>query len=48
MFEMKLILASILLNCELSLEETAPVLPARCGFLMGPKGGVKLRLLARK
>ncbi|MBR8832517.1 MAG: cytochrome P450 [Stigonema ocellatum SAG 48.90 = DSM 106950] len=42
LFEMKLILATILLNCQLKLEEKAPVTPARRGFLLGPLGGVKM------
>ncbi|KAF3890124.1 MULTISPECIES: cytochrome P450 [Nostocales] len=44
LFEMKLILATILLNCQLKLEEKAPVKPARRGFLIGPQGGVKMSL----
>jgi cytochrome P450 family 110 len=44
LFEMKLILATILLNHQLKLEEKAPVIPARRGFLMGPQGGVKMSL----
>ncbi|MBE9209734.1 cytochrome P450 [Nostoc sp. LEGE 06077] len=46
LFEMKLILATILLNYRLKLEEKAPVHPARRGFLLGTKGGVKMRLVA--
>lgn len=46
LFEMKLILATILLNYQLKLEEKAPVTPARRGFLMGPDGGVKMRIVA--
>lgn len=45
LFEMKLILATILLNSKLKLEEKAPVTPARRGFLMAPKGGVKMSIL---
>jgi cytochrome P450 family 110 len=45
LFEMKLILATILLNYQLKLEETAPVPPARRGFLLAPQGGVKMRLV---
>ncbi|MBV9390101.1 MAG: cytochrome P450 [Chroococcidiopsidaceae cyanobacterium CP_BM_ER_R8_30] len=44
MFEMKLVLATILLNYRLKLEEKAPVTPARRGFLLGPQGGVKMSL----
>ncbi len=45
LFEMKLILATILLNHQLKLEEKVPITPARRGFLMGPKGGVKMSLV---
>lgn len=45
LFEMKLILATILLNHQLKLEEQVPVTPARRGFLMGPQGGVKMSLV---
>lgn len=45
MFEMKLVLATILLNHRLKLEEKAPVTPARRGFLLGPKGGIKMSLM---
>lgn len=45
LFEMKLILATILLNYQLNLEESAPVTPTRRGFLIGPQGGVKMSLV---
>lgn len=45
LFEMKLILATILLNYQLKLEEKAPVTPARRGFLLSPQGGVKMSLV---
>ncbi|MFN6568179.1 cytochrome P450 [Dendronalium sp. ChiSLP03b] len=44
LFEMKLILATILLNCKLKLEDKAPVTPTRRGFLLAPKGGVKMSI----
>lgn len=44
LFEMKLILATILLNYQLRLEE-AFVTPARRGFLLAPQGGVKMSLV---
>jgi cytochrome P450 family 110 len=44
LFEMKLILATILLNYQLKLEEVAPVAPTRRGFLISPQGGVKMSL----
>ncbi|MBE9224142.1 cytochrome P450 [Phormidium sp. LEGE 05292] len=46
LFEMKLILATILLNYQLELAENTLVAPARRGFLMAPKGGVKMSVLA--
>ncbi|WGV25063.1 cytochrome P450 [Halotia branconii] len=46
LFEMKLILATILLNHQLKLEEKVPVTPARRGFLMAPQGGVKMSLVS--
>lgn len=46
LFEMKLILATILLNSQLKLEEKAPVPPARRGFLVSPQGGVKMSFVA--
>ncbi|MEH1814754.1 MAG: cytochrome P450 [Nostoc sp.] len=46
LFEMKLILATILLNYQLKLEEKTPVTPARRGFLLAPQGGVKMNLVA--
>lgn len=42
---MKLILATILLNSQLKLEEKTPITPARRGFLMSPQGGVKMSLV---
>ncbi|WP_287278851.1 MULTISPECIES: hypothetical protein [unclassified Okeania] len=36
---------TILLNYQFKLEEKAPVAPARRGFLLGPKGGVKMSLV---
>ena len=42
LFEMKLILATILLNYEFKLEEVAPVAPTRRGFLISPQSGVKM------
>ncbi|MFB2935046.1 cytochrome P450 [Aerosakkonemataceae cyanobacterium BLCC-F154] len=42
MFEMKLVLATILQRTELKLAENRPVLPARRGITMAPVGGVKI------
>ncbi|RUT04415.1 cytochrome P450 [Dulcicalothrix desertica PCC 7102] len=44
LFEMKLILATMLLNYQFKLEEFAPVAPTRRGFLISPQGGVKMSL----
>lgn len=43
MYEMKLVLASILLDYPLSLAEKGAVKPIRRGLTMAPKGGVKLK-----
>lgn len=48
LFEMKLILATILLNYQLKLAEEAPVTPARRGFLLAPQGGVKMSVVDTK
>lgn len=42
MFEMKLVLATILLKKELALAENRPVFPVRRGVTMTPAGGVRL------
>lgn len=42
LFEMKLVLATILQSTELKLAENRPVLPARRGITMAPAGGVKM------
>jgi len=42
MFEMKLVLATILRRTQLKLAENRPVLPARRGVTMAPVGGVKM------
>lgn len=41
-YEMKIVLATILANWQLSLAEKTPVRPIRRGFTLGPKGGVKM------
>ncbi|MEO0756660.1 MAG: cytochrome P450 [Cyanobacteria bacterium J06648_16] len=46
LYEMKLVLATILLNQPLALAETRPVKPTRRGLTMTPTGGVKLRKTA--
>ncbi|HEY9295627.1 MAG TPA: cytochrome P450 [Phormidium sp.] len=42
MFEMKLVLATILRRTQLNLAEKSPVLPVRRGVTMAPAGGVKM------
>jgi cytochrome P450 len=42
MFEMKLVLATILRRTQLKLAENRPVLPVRRGITMAPAGGVKM------
>lgn len=44
-YEMKLVLAKILLNCELKLTEKYPVKGRRRGLTLAPKGGIKMTLL---
>ncbi|BAY14071.1 cytochrome P450 [Calothrix sp. NIES-2098] len=48
LFEMKLILATIMLNYQLKLEDKYPVNPARRGFLLAPQGGVKMSIVAKQ
>ncbi|MDF5734010.1 MAG: cytochrome P450 [Rhizonema sp. PD38] len=47
LFEMKLILATIVLNYQLKLEEKAPLKAVRRGFVIGPQGGVKMSVSAQ-
>jgi cytochrome P450 len=44
MYEMKIVLATLLATGELTLLETAPVLPRMRAAIVGPKGGVRMRL----
>lgn len=48
MYEMKLVLATILLNYQLELVEKKPVKPQRRGVTLAPAGGVKMVLLGRR
>jgi cytochrome P450 family 110 len=48
LFEMKLVLATILSRCQLNLAESQPVLPKRRGLTMTPAGGVKMVLRDRR
>lgn len=42
LFEMKLVLATILRRCQLALVDNRPVLPVRRGVTIAPKGGVQM------
>jgi cytochrome P450 len=46
-YEMKLVLATILLNYELNLWEKQPVKAVRRGVTLAPKGGIKMQLLKK-
>lgn len=48
LFEMKLVLAHILLKYDLALAETRPVQPKRRGLTLAPAGGVKMRLTGHR
>jgi cytochrome P450 family 110 len=45
--ELKLVLVEILANCQLNLTGKLPVIPARRGVTLGPKGGVTVRVDAK-
>lgn len=47
-YEMKLVLAQILLNYELKLAEKYPVKGSRRGLTLAPKGGIKMELLNQR
>ncbi|CAD5939358.1 putative cytochrome P450 110 [Planktothrix tepida] len=47
-YEMKLVLATILLNYELNLLEKQPVKAVRRGVTLAPKGGIKMELLNQR
>ncbi|MBD2482528.1 cytochrome P450 [Planktothrix sp. FACHB-1365] len=47
-YEMKLVLATILLNYELNLLEKKPVKAVRRGVTLAPKGGIKMQLLNKR
>ncbi|TVP61554.1 MAG: cytochrome P450 [Nodularia sp. (in: Bacteria)] len=48
LFEMKLVLATVLSNWQMELANTQPVLPVRKGLLFGPKGGVQMFVKGRR
>jgi len=45
LYEMKLVLATVLQQYELELRETAPVVPIRRGVTIAPKGGIKMAMV---
>jgi unspecific monooxygenase len=47
MYEMKLVLATILSDCELTLAETRPVRPVRRGVTIAPQSGVRMMIQSR-
>ncbi len=44
LYEMKLVLATVLKQVNLKLVSSQPILPVRRGFTMSPKGGVKMQV----
>ncbi|NJP11443.1 MAG: cytochrome P450, partial [Leptolyngbyaceae cyanobacterium RU_5_1] len=48
LYEMKLALATILMQCELAIAETKPVRPMRRGVTTAPKGGVRMVMTGRR
>ncbi len=47
MFEMKLVLATIMSQWQMNITETKPVQPVRRGITLAPSGGVKMMLTAK-
>ena len=45
LYEMKLVLATVLKQVDLKSVNTQPILPVRRGFTMSPKGGVKMQIV---
>jgi cytochrome P450 family 110 len=48
LFEMKLVLATVVANWEMELTDSQPVQPVRKGLLFGPKGGVPMVIKGRR
>jgi unspecific monooxygenase len=48
LFEMKLVLATVLSNWQMELADSQPVLPIRKGLLFGPKGGVQMVIKGKR
>ncbi len=47
MFEMKLVLATVMAQWQMNTAETKPVQPVRRGITLAPSGGVKMKLVAK-
>ncbi len=45
--ELKLVLVEVLTHCQLELTDKLPVIPARRGVTLGPKGGINARIVAK-
>ncbi|ACB53761.1 cytochrome P450 [Crocosphaera subtropica ATCC 51142] len=45
LYEMKLVLATVLKQVNLKLVDSQPILPVRRGFTMSPQGGVKMQVI---
>ncbi|AVH69870.1 cytochrome P450 [Nostoc sp. 'Lobaria pulmonaria (5183) cyanobiont'] len=48
LFEMKVVLATVLSHWQMELADTKPVQPTRKGALLGPGGGIKMRVKGRR
>ncbi|WP_339327889.1 hypothetical protein [Anabaena catenula] len=48
LFEMKLVLATVLSQWEMEMVDTEPIQPARKGALLGPGGGVNMVLRGKR
>ncbi len=48
LYEMKLVLATVLKQVDLKLVNSQPILPVRRGFTMSPQGGVKMQVMSVK
>lgn len=48
LFEMKVVLATVLSCWQMELAQSQPVQPTRKGALLGPKGGVQMMVTGRR
>lgn len=48
MFEMKLVLATVMSQWQMNIAETKPVKPVRRGITLAPSGGVKMSIIGKK